>query len=115
MHHQSEEFNATVSACVTVFQAVIRTGFWSVLPVLGFAADMITTLLLVRSLYPFFIHTRTVGKSGVPEYVLVTPFHHRVHHASNPIYLDKNYGDVLIIWDKLFGTFFPKPSRRFVG
>jgi alkylglycerol monooxygenase len=62
-------------------------------------------MLIVHGLYPFFIHTRLTGKLGVLEYFLVTPSHHRVHHASNEVYLDKNYGDVLIIWDKLFGTF----------
>ncbi|NIG52104.1 sterol desaturase family protein [Chitinophaga sp. Cy-1792] len=105
VHHQSEEFNYTVSARITVFQAFLRTGFWSILPVLGFPPGMITSMLLVHGLYPFFIHTRTIGKLGILEYILVTPSHHRVHHASNPQYLDKNYGDVFIIWDKLFGTF----------
>jgi alkylglycerol monooxygenase len=115
VHHQSEEFNYTVSARITVFQAVIRTGFWAILPILGFPAGMITTLLLVHGLYPFFIHTRTIGKLGILEYILVTPSHHRVHHASNPIYLDKNYGDVLIIWDKLFGTFAPETEPPVYG
>ncbi|WP_143308052.1 sterol desaturase family protein [Chitinophaga vietnamensis] len=105
VHHQSEEFNYTVSARITVFQAFIRTGFWAILPVIGFPPAMITSMLLVHGLYPFFIHTRTIGKLGILEYILVTPSHHRVHHASNPQYLDKNYGDVFIIWDKLFGTF----------
>lgn len=105
VHHQSEDFNYTVSARITVFQAFLRTGFWAVLPLLGFPAAMITSLLLVHGLYPFFIHTRLIGKLGILEYMLVTPSHHRVHHASNEQYLDKNYGDVFIIWDKLFGTF----------
>jgi sterol desaturase/sphingolipid hydroxylase (fatty acid hydroxylase superfamily) len=105
VHHQSEEFNYTVSARITVFQAFIRTGFWAVLPVIGFPPGMITSMLLVHGLYPFFVHTRTIGRLGLLEYILVTPSHHRVHHASNPQYLDKNYGDVFIIWDKLFGTF----------
>jgi len=105
VHHQSEDFNYTVSARITVFQAFVRTGFWSVLPILGFPAPMITSMLLVHGLYPFFIHTRLIGRLGILEYVLVTPSHHRVHHASNEKYLDKNYGDVFIIWDKLFGTF----------
>lgn len=105
VHHQSEDFNYTVSARITVFQAFIRTGFWAILPLLGFPALMITSLLLVHGLYPFFIHTRLIGKLGILEYILVTPSHHRVHHASNEQYLDKNYGDVFIIWDKLFGTF----------
>jgi len=105
VHHQSEDFNYTVSARITVFQAILRTGFWCVLPLLGFPAGMITVMLLIHGLYPFFIHTRVIGKLGWLEYILVTPSHHRVHHACNEQYLDKNYGDVFIIWDKLFGTF----------
>ncbi|MGF2413202.1 sterol desaturase family protein [Ferruginibacter sp.] len=105
VHHQSEDYNLTVSARITVFQAILRHGFWLILPLLGFNAGMITIILLVHGLYPFFIHTRLIGKLGILEYILVTPSHHRVHHASNEKYLDKNYGDVLIIWDKLFGTF----------
>jgi alkylglycerol monooxygenase len=105
VHHQSEDFNYTVSARITVFQAFIRTGFWAILPILGFPPAMIISMLLVHGIYPFFIHTRLIGKLGLLEYVLVTPSHHRVHHASNERYMDKNYGDVFIIWDKLFGTF----------
>ena len=115
VHHQSDEFNFTVSARITVFQAIVRTGFWAILPVLGFPAGMIAMLLLLHGQYPFFIHTRTIGKLGLLEYVLVTPSHHRVHHASNPAYLDKNYGDVLIIWDKLFGTFAPETEAPVYG
>lgn len=105
VHHQSEDFNYTVSARITVFQAAVRCMFWCVLPLLGFPPLMISVLLLVHGLYPFFIHTQTLGKWGWFEKVLVTPTHHGIHHASNPEYLDKNYGDVLIIWDKMFGTF----------
>ncbi len=105
VHHQSEDFNYTVSARITVFQAVIRSLFWAVLPLLGFPPLMTSILLLVHGIYPFFIHTQALGKWGWFEKILVTPTHHGIHHASNPEYLDKNYGDVLIIWDKLFGTF----------
>jgi sterol desaturase/sphingolipid hydroxylase (fatty acid hydroxylase superfamily) len=105
VHHQSEDFNYTVSARITVLQAIVRSMFWAVLPLLGFPALMVSALLLVHGLYPFFIHTQALGKWGWFEKILVTPTHHGVHHASNPEYLDKNYGDVLIIWDKLFGTF----------
>lgn len=105
VHHQSEDFNYTVSARITVFQAVVRCMFWSVLPLLGFPPVMISIFLLIHGLYPFFIHTQVLGKWGWFEKILVTPTHHGIHHASNPEYLDKNYGDVLIIWDKLFGTF----------
>lgn len=105
VHHQSEDFNYTVSARITVFQAIVRCMFWSVLPLIGFPAVMISALLLIHGLYPFFIHTQALGKWGWFEKLLVTPTHHGIHHASNPEYLDKNYGDVLIIWDKMFGTF----------
>jgi sterol desaturase/sphingolipid hydroxylase (fatty acid hydroxylase superfamily) len=105
VHHQSEEFNFTVSARITIFQAIARTFFWSLLPIIGFSAEMITVVLLVHGIYPFFTHTRTVGKLGFLEYILVTPSHHRVHHACNEQYLDKNYSDMFIIWDKIFGTF----------
>jgi alkylglycerol monooxygenase len=105
VHHQSEEFNFTVSARITIFQAMARTFFWSLLPIIGFSAEMITVVLLVHGIYPFFTHTRTVGKLGFLEYILVTPSHHRVHHACNEQYLDKNYSDMFIIWDKIFGTF----------
>jgi alkylglycerol monooxygenase len=105
VHHTSEEFNYTAGTRITVFQAVIRTSFWAILPVIGFPAPMITTMLIVHGLYPFFTHTQLIGKLGILEYILVTPSHHRVHHTSNEAYLDKNFGDMFIIWDKLFGTF----------
>lgn len=68
-------------------------------------------MLLIHGTYPFFTHTQLVGKAGFLEYFLVTPSHHRVHHSCNPSYLDKNYVDVLIIWDKFFGTF-PKKEKQ---
>jgi sterol desaturase/sphingolipid hydroxylase (fatty acid hydroxylase superfamily) len=115
VHHQSEDFNYTASARITVFQAAIRCGFWAVLPLIGFPAPMISVLLLIHGLYPFFIHTQTIGKLGWAEYIFVTPSHHRVHHSSNPQYLDKNYGDVLIIWDKFFGTFVEEKEQPVYG
>ncbi len=105
VHHQSDDFNYTVSTRITIFQAIARGLFWSILPLLGFPPDMIAIFLIIHGVYPFFTHTQLVGKLGWLEYVFVTPSHHRVHHSSNPEYLDKNYGDILIIWDKLLGTF----------
>ena len=115
VHHQSEEFNYTVSARITVLQALVRTGFWCILPIIGFPASMITVMLLIHGLYPFFVHTRVIGKLGILEKILVTPSHHRVHHACNEQYLDKNYGDVFIIWDKLFGTFAEEKEEPVYG
>jgi sterol desaturase/sphingolipid hydroxylase (fatty acid hydroxylase superfamily) len=105
VHHQSEDFNYTTSVRITVFQAVARGLFWCILPLAGFSPLMITVLLMIHGAYPFFTHTQLIGKLGWLEKMIVTPSHHRVHHSSNPEYLDKNYGDMLIIWDKLFGTF----------
>ena len=76
---------------------------------------MITTMLIVHGLYPFFTHTQVIGKLGILEYILVTPSHHRVHHASNEAYLDKNFGDMFIIWDKLFGTFAEEKEQPVFG
>lgn len=105
VHHSSEDYNLTAGVRITFMQAVVRTLFWSLIPLLGFSAPMIITILLVHGAYPFFTHTQLIGKLGWLEYVFVTPSHHRVHHASNDIYLDKNYGDIFIFWDKMFGTF----------
>ncbi len=105
VHHQSDDFNYTTAARITVFQAVARGLFWSILPMIGFEPEMIFSLLLIHGAYPFFTHTQLVGKLGWLEYIFVTPSHHRIHHSSNDEYLDKNFGDVLIIWDKIFGTF----------
>lgn len=105
VHHQSDDFNYSAAARITVFQAIARGLFWSILPVIGFPPEMITILLLVHGTYPFFTHTQLVGNLGWLEYIIVTPTHHKLHHSSNPEYLDKNYGDVLIIWDRIFGTY----------
>ncbi len=115
VHHQSTDFNFTVSARITVLQAAGRCLFWSVLPLIGFPPEMITILLLIHGTYPFFTHTQLIGKLGWLEYIFVTPSHHRVHHSSNPQYLDKNYGDVLIIWDKLFGSFAEEKEKPVYG
>ena len=115
VHHQSDDYNFTVSARITVMQAAARCLFWSVLPLIGFPPEMIFIFLLIHGTYPFFTHTQLVGKLGWIEYIMVTPSHHRVHHSSNPEYLDKNYGDVLIIWDKIFGTFAEEKEKPVYG
>ena len=105
VHHQSEEFNLTVAARITTFQAVIRGFFWCALPFLGFHPDMVITILIVHGAYSFFTHTQLIGKLGWIEHILVTPSIHGIHHASDEKYLDKNYGDIFVFWDKMFGTF----------
>lgn len=105
VHHQSEEFNLSAAARITTFQALFRNIFWCVLPFIGFHPTMIITILLVHGAYSFFTHTQLIGKLGWLEHVFITPSLHGVHHASDEKYLDKNYGDVFVFWDKLFGTF----------
>jgi alkylglycerol monooxygenase len=105
VHHQSEEFNLSVSARITTFQALIRNVFWCVLPFVGFHPVMVIAILTVHGAYSFFTHTQLIGKLGWLEYILITPSLHGIHHASDEKYLDKNYGDVFVFWDKLFGTF----------
>ncbi|NQX40270.1 Fatty acid hydroxylase superfamily protein [Pedobacter steynii] len=105
VHHQSEEFNLTVSARITIFQALIRNIFWCLIPLLGFHPTMVIAILMVHGAYSFFTHTQLIGKLGWLEHIFITPSLHGVHHASDEKYLDKNYGDVFVFWDKLFGTF----------
>ncbi|RZK10991.1 MAG: sterol desaturase family protein [Flavobacterium sp.] len=105
VHHQSEEFNLTVSARITTFQALIRGLFWCALPFIGFDPLMVVVILTVHGAYSFFTHTQLIPKLGWLEHVLITPSLHGVHHASDEKYLDKNYGDVFVFWDKMFGTF----------
>ncbi|WP_129713752.1 sterol desaturase family protein [Pedobacter sp. SYP-B3415] len=105
VHHQSDEFNFTVSARITTLQAAVRTLFWCALPLLGFAPVMVMTILVVHGAYSFFTHTQMIPRVRWLEYVLVTPSIHGIHHASDEKYLDKNFGDVFVCWDMLFGTY----------
>jgi sterol desaturase/sphingolipid hydroxylase (fatty acid hydroxylase superfamily) len=82
---------------------------------LGIAPELITTARGVNLLYQFWIHTETIDRLGPPEAVLNTPSHHRVHHGSNSHYLDRNHGSILIVWDRLFGTFEPEDQRAVYG
>ena len=104
-HHQSEEYNLTLSFRVSAIQLIIRMFFWLWLPILGFDPALTTLIIGINGAYQFFIHTRLINKLGFLEKILVTPSHHRVHHGKNKKYIDKNYGGIFIIWDRIFGTF----------
>jgi len=104
-HHSSEEFNLTVGFRSSVFQPLYRFVYFIPLTLVGFKGIDIMFIYAATQIYGILIHTKTVGKLGFLEKFMSTPSHHRVHHASNVKYLDKNMGMVLIIWDKLFGTF----------
>lgn len=104
-HHSSEEFNLTVGFRSSVFQPLYRFIYFIPLALFGFRAIDIMFAYSATQIFGILVHTQTINKLGVLEYIFVTPSHHRVHHASNVRYLDKNMGMMLIIWDKLFGTF----------
>lgn len=105
-HHSSEHFNLTTGFRSTVFEPFYRVFFYLPLAFMGFNAMDIMFAYLITQIYGNLVHTRTVGKlHPVFEYIFVTPSHHRVHHACNIRYLDKNMGMVLILWDRMFGTF----------
>ncbi len=105
VHHQSENYNLTVGSRQSGFQAIARTFFLSVLPIVGFVPEFAWTVFIVGGTHQFFLHTQLIGKLGPLEYIFVTPSLHRVHHGRNDKYLDKNYGGIFIWWDMIFGTY----------
>ena len=105
-HHSSEEFNLTTGFRSSVLQPLYRFVYFIPLVLIGFKPLDIIFMYSLTQIYGILVHTRSIDKMpGWFEAVFVSPAHHRVHHASNIRYLDRNMGMVLIIWDKLFGTF----------
>lgn len=104
-HHSAKEFNLTVGFRSSVFQPLYRFLFFIPLCIIGWSPFDIFIMYSITQLYGILLHTELIDRLGWLEYILVTPSHHRVHHGSNPEYIDRNFGMVLIIWDKLFGTF----------
>ena len=107
-HHSSEEMNFAVSFRQAWFGPISKIPFFMVLPLLGFDPTIIAVAGVMSTLWGIVGHTQIVGKLGFIEWVFNTPSHHRVHHGSNKQYIDKNYGNLLIIWDRIFGTFEPE-------
>ncbi len=105
VHHQCEEFNLTVAFRNGIFPHIFRSIFMVSLPLIGFPAEMILISLAISGIWQFFIHTTTIKKLGILEEFMMTPSLHRVHHASNEKYLDKNFGGMFIIWDRMLGTY----------
>ena len=103
-HHQSEDFNLGTALRQT---SIDFYSFLFYLPffVLGFPAEMLFTVVSLNLIYQFWVHIEHVAKLGPLEWIFVTPSNHRVHHARNKIYVDRNYGGVFIIWDRLFNSF----------
>ena len=109
IHHSSQHYNLSTALRQTWTGGFYSFIFWLWLALIGFHPGMIMFQMAISLLYQFWIHTETIDK--LPrwfESIMNTPSHHRVHHGSNPIYLDRNYAGILIIWDKMFGTFQPE-------
>ncbi|HEV7645741.1 MAG TPA: sterol desaturase family protein [Pyrinomonadaceae bacterium] len=105
VHHSSEHFNLSVAVRQSWFGNLLNWVFYIPLGFAGFPLWAFVTVHGFNLIYQYWIHTPFVKTLGPLEYVLNTPSHHRVHHAVNPIYLDKNYAGVFIVWDRMFGSF----------
>jgi sterol desaturase/sphingolipid hydroxylase (fatty acid hydroxylase superfamily) len=111
VHHSSEHYNLS-TALRQPWVPMTAFAFWIPLALIGIPPWMIILQQAISLTYQFFIHTERVGRLPRPiEFVMNTPSHHRAHHGSNQIYLDRNYGGITIIWDRLFGTFQGETER----
>lgn len=115
VHHQSEQYNLSVALRQGIIQSMFSWTFYLPIALLGFPVWMFALVSVSITLYQFWIHTTLINRLGVFEYLFNTPSHHRVHHGSNPQYIDKNYAGSLIIWDKLFGTFAKESEKVIYG
>ena len=104
-HHSSEEMNFTVSLRQAWFGPITKVPFFIFMPLVGFDPIITAVAGVASTLWGVIGHTQWIRRLGILEYILVTPSSHRVHHGSNECYIDRNYGNLLIIWDRLFGTF----------
>ena len=104
-HHQSEDYNLTTALRQTSTGFLLGWIFYIPMYLVGIPAEVVVTVGSLNLIYQFWVHTEHVPKLGWYEWFFVTPSNHRVHHAQNDIYLDRNYGGLFILWDRLFGTF----------
>ena len=105
VHHQSEDYNLSTALRQTSTGFLFFWLFFLPLFLVGFPLEILITANAINLIYQFWVHTQVVRSLGAFDRVLVTPSNHRVHHAQNERYIDKNYGGILILWDRLFGTF----------
>jgi len=105
VHHQSEEYNLSVALRQSWWQGLFSWWFYLPMAVLGINPVLIVTVGAFNTLYQFWIHTKAIGRLGPLETLFNTPSHHRVHHGSDPKYIDRNHAGTLIVWDRLFGTY----------
>ena len=115
VHHQSEDYNLAVALRQSITTSVTYFPFQAVLALAGVPLIPMAVAASLSTLYQFWIHTELVGKLGPLEKLINTPALHRVHHAINPKYLDRNHGATLIVWDRLFGTWQPEEEPCVYG
>ena len=111
VHHQSEDYNLSTALRQTGTDFLFGWIFYLPLYLIGYPLRVLVAVGAVNLIYQFFAHTQLVGKLGPLDRIVVTPSNHRVHHAQNEQYIDKNYGGIFIIWDRLFGTFAEEDER----
>lgn len=105
VHHQSEDYNLSTALRQTSTGWIFGWIFYLPMALVGVPPVVFLTVAALNLLYQFWVHTRHIPKLGWLEWVFITPSNHRVHHAQNQVYMDRNYGGVFILWDRLFGTF----------
>ena len=110
-HHSSTHYNLSTALRQSWTTPLTGPIFWVPLALLGFQPVMILTAQAVSLIYQFWLHTEWIDRLGRFEWIFNTPSHHRVHHGRNVEYLDRNYGGILIVWDRLFGSFEPERAR----
>jgi len=117
VHHSSQQYNLSTALRQTWTGNLTGSFiFWMWMPLLGFHPIVVLLMQQISLIYQFWIHTEAINRlPRFIEFVFNTPSHHRVHHGSNLRYLDKNHGGILIIWDRLFGTFQPEAERPVYG
>lgn len=104
-HHSSLHYNISIGFRINFIHLFYRFLFWAPLCFLGITPEMILFIESLTAIWNFLIHTEKIKKLGLLDLIFNTPSNHRVHHASNPEYIDKNLGGILIIYDRLFGTY----------
>lgn len=115
VHHSSHAFDQTTSIRISVFDLAITTYFYLPLVFLGFDPALVAACLAVALGYQTWIHTEMIGRLGWFDRIFNSPSNHRVHHAAQTRYLDRNFGAILIVWDRLFGTYEPESEQPVYG
>lgn len=105
VHHQSEEFNLSAALRVPSMSFLFNWMFYVPMAVVGIPVEVFLAASAIDLAYQFWVHTEQIGRLGPMEWVFVTPSNHRVHHGRNPQYLDRNFGGIFIVWDRLLGSF----------